>query len=254
MERHSRYLEIIRQMRERTGNVECGETEIVTDSKKIEKMEQTFIERGRLLGIPEQYSYLGLIWENPWYVVLNEPVLFPSPRGRQGDPIPGSYMRILFKGDLAGQKSVFMLVMTEDGQIILNITYRSTVRDWAVEGPGTATKEGETHEQAILRCAREKIGRKLITIQSLGPPGGVISERGIMGTAVPVYLVTVSNEEGEKPSDLNFRNHVILKPCEVMDGFRRGYIYCDGRRCVCQDSYTSYALFLALLEGQLVLS
>jgi len=246
--RHLRYQEIVKQMGEPTGDVQCGETEIIINPDKMEEMEQLLIELCRSRGIPEEYVYLGAIWENHWYAVVNEPVLFPNSKG---DPIPGCYMRVFFKGELNGQKSVFLLPVLEDGRILLNVAYRSTVRNWTVEGPGTATKENETHAEAIERCVREKLGRRLILLRQLGPSGGVISERGIMGAAVPVYLATVSDEKESDASDLNVRGHIALSIKEVMDGFHRGYIDVGNKRCVCQDGYTSYALLLALAEGYL---
>lgn len=239
--RHGRYLEILRQMNEPLGDLQKGETQVVSNPEEMLQIEADLQQYYLSKGQPKECGNLGVVFENPWYAIANEPVRF---LGKDGSIIAGSYLRVLFKGDLEGQSSVFCLPMLDDSaDFLLTMSYRTTVRGWVIEAPGTVTRSGESHEDALHRCVRDKLGHKLLEAKPLSSTG-VISERGIMGAAVPVYLVMVSEDQCSKPVDLNVHKAVRVSLQELRQGFIDGFIMIDGKKCLCQDSYTAYALLL----------
>lgn len=240
--RHVRYLEIVRKMGQPLGDPSRGETKIIIDPKKIVEMEKSLQKSYQKKGLPREFGLLGVVFENPWYVFMNEPVYFGS--------TPGSYVRVLYKGDISGERSIFCLPTTRKGDFILTVSYRTTVRAWVIEAPGTATKEYESHSDALKRCVLEKLGfEKIIEFEMLYEQG-IISERGLIGTSVPIYLVTLDERAVTvEPIDLNVNQVVTISPKKLEQGFLDGYIEIDGRNCLCRDAYTAFSLFILGLKS-----
>lgn len=239
-----RYLEIIATLNESCGDPDKGETRVVTDLAEIVRMEQILRENYEKKGLPAEFGNLGVVFEDPWYVAMKEPVYFGS--------APGSYWRVLFKGELSGQKSIFCLPMSHDGKFIMTVSYRTTTRNWVIEAPGTAAKEGEMHQVALMRCIKEKIGYDGFVSLTPLSPHGIISERGIMGAAVPMYCVVIDTRTPQSaPTDLNVRHVVEIDRTTLENGFLTGIIDICGHKCLCQDGYTASALFMQSLHAKL---
>lgn len=238
--RHARYLEVIASLGEPVGDPARDETKIVTDLTEIEAMEKILQANYEKKGLPPEYGLLGVVFEDPWYIAMKEPVYFGS--------MPGSYWRVLFKGELSGQKSIFCLPISHDGKFIMTVSYRTTMRSWVIEAPGTATKENEPHQNALMRCIKEKLGyTEFISLIPLSPLG-IISERGIMGAAVPMYQVVIDTRQSQSdPTDLNVRHVVEIDRETLEKGFLTGAIDICGQHCLCQDGYTASALFMQSL-------
>ena len=239
-QRHARYLEIIASMSESCGDPAKDETQVITDPAEIGRMEQILRANYAKKGLPEEFGNLGVVFEDPWYVAMKEPVYFGS--------TPGSYWRVLFKGELSGQKSIFCLPMSHDGTFIMTVSYRTTMRSWVIEAPGTATRENEPHQDALMRCIKEKLGyAEYISLTPLSPRG-IISERGIMGAAVPMYNIVIDTRMPQTaPTDLNVRHVVEIDREMLENGFLTGTINICGHTCLCQDGYTASALFMQSL-------
>lgn len=241
--RHMRYLEIVKLLNERSGDATKGETVVITDITEIMRMEAILQDGYEKKGLPREYGNLGVVFEDPWYVAMKEPVYFGK--------TPGSYWRVLFKGELSGQKSIFCLPMSHEGNFIMTVSYRTTTRDWVIEAPGTATKEGELHHDALMRSVREKLGYSEIASIIPLSPAGIISERGIMGAAVPMYQLIIDTRQTQtRPTDLNVR-HVVEIDRETLEcGFLTGTIDICGHTCLCQDGYTASALLMQALRNK----
>ncbi len=93
------------------------------------------------------------------------------------------------------------------------------------------------------------MGHKLLSAKALSEKG-IISERGIMGASVPVYLAVVGNEQIEKPTDMNVKEVVKIVPKHLKKGFMDGFIEINGRKCLCQDGYTAFAIFMMGLHNE----
>jgi len=239
-ERHRRYLEILKEMGDSNRGVK-GKMRVVFDADEIIKIENALKERYSKKGDSPDFGNIGVVFECPWYVVVNEPLLLKNGEGQE--EMPASYLRVLYRGEIKKQKSVFCLPVIESGDFLLNISYRTNIGDFVVEAPGTVTKINEIHEDALKRCIKEKIGHEIISIKTLSKEG-VISERGVMGASVPVYLVRVSDVAIEKPTDLNVVEVVKISPEELKKGFIDGFLHVSGKKCLCRDGYTSFALLL----------
>lgn len=241
-------MEILKKMSESKGSIKKNETEVVGNYKEILEIEKSLQKKYSDRGLPASWGDLGAVFENPWYVFLNEPVYFPHKENLR-EKIAGSYLRVLFKGEIEGEKSLLCLPVLDSGDFILTVSYRTTVRNWVIEAPGTVTKENETHEQALQRCIREKLGHKLLETSVLSKEG-FISERGIMGASVPVYLAKIGEKQIQKPTDLNVRQVVKISLEKLKEGFLKGRVLVNGKACLCQDGYTASALFMLDLKNK----
>ncbi len=243
--RHSRYLEIVNQIGVDQDKNDKEITEVLTEYKDILEVENFLHKKFLGSGQPREFGNIGVVFENPWYAFINEAVVFINNKKEKSF---GSYLRVLYKGDLNGESSIFCLPRLETGKYVLTVSYRTTVRSWVIEAPGTATRADEKHEEALERCIIEKLGRRIVSTKCLSEEG-IISERGIMGASVPVYLVTVGEEQLQEPSDFNVKKVVEIDAEVLKRGFLDGYIIIDGRKCLCRDGYTAFAILMLSLSS-----
>lgn len=244
--RHKLYLELLNKLGEPVGKIEKGETQIETNPEKFLQIENELRQNYEKKGMDPDSGNVGVFFQNPWYVFMNEPVYFPSKK-KEEEKIPGAYLRVLFRGEAEGERSAFCLPLLKNGNFLLTLSYRTTVRSWVVEAPGTVAKKGEKMDDALQRCIKEKLGREILKKESLSE-SGLISERGIMGAAVPAFLVTVCDEQKHEIKDLNVREVIEISLKELKGGFLKGYIEIKKRKCLCQDSYTAFALLMLSLR------
>ncbi len=233
------------------GDWRNGEIELVTQPNAIRECERVQRERFARYGLDQDHARVGIVSITPWYIILNDAVLF-APSTKDGDPIPGTHLRILYPGESSGEQSVFILATDEQGHILLNRAYRHGIRAWTVESQGTVTRHGETHEQAVERCVREEIGRPILSVRPLSTPRarghGVLPERGLIGAQVPAYFVTLGEPETEI-ADPTVRGHLHATPQQIAQWFVDGEICVNGVRHICACGFTAYAILLAWLRG-----
>ncbi len=63
--RHSRYLEILDKMQDTRREVNDGETQIVTDSSDMLKIEKHLQDKFLKNNFPEDFGNIGVVFENP---------------------------------------------------------------------------------------------------------------------------------------------------------------------------------------------
>ncbi|MDD5252042.1 MAG: hypothetical protein PHT12_05425 [Patescibacteria group bacterium] len=248
--RHRRYLDVLATQNVPIGDWTKGETQIVTDPKEFIGIERRLRATYAAQGLPAECGNVGVIWESPWFIFLNDPVLFP-PRGNQSSPTIGAYNRVLFRGELNGNQSVFALLILQDGRILLNYSYRSPIRAWTLEGHGTIAHTGETIPDVLRRCVKDETGRSILSSTRLSPSNvGFVASRELIGSSVPVFLVRVGDQQGAV-KDPTVNGSVALTPAELARAFTAGTYQTRDRNYLCADGYTAYAFLLARLGGHL---
>ncbi|MBI4457499.1 hypothetical protein HY633_00865 [Candidatus Uhrbacteria bacterium] len=241
--RHSRYIEIMTTRGYKAGQERAGETRLVMDPDELRRHEELLVEMWTKKGLPAEFARVGVVWESPWFSVINQAIFYP---GKDGREIASGHIDVVWYGEARGEKSVFLLSFTEDGRLLMNRTYRTTIRRWTLECIGTITGPGENFEKAVERCAREKLGRQVLVLK---PLGNCLDERGVMGAAVPMHAALVPNAQSHELVDWEPRDTELLAISEVNEAFRQGKFLKNGEEYLCVDGYTGFALRQAELQG-----
>ena len=87
------------------------------------------------------------IFENRYITIYNDQVLFPG-------EVKGTYARVSTETD----KSVAVLPITKEGNIVLIKTFRHAVRGWGYEAPKGGVLINEDFEKAAARELCEETG------------------------------------------------------------------------------------------------
>jgi len=225
----------------------------VTDPIEFVRIERALRAKYVSQGLSAECGNVGVIWENPWFIFLNDPILFP-PRAGNVSPQIGAFNRVVFRGEVDAQQSVFALLLLSDGRILLNFAYRSPIRLWTLEGHGAISKSGETVEDVLRRCVKDETGRSILDIKRLSPEGiGFIASRELIGSTVPFFLVHVGEKEGDIVDPV-VSGSVALTAVELSEAFRTGTYQTKERTYVCADGYTAYAFLLAQFGGHFAMT
>ncbi len=248
------FLSWLEQQGERLGPWgDCRQGEIQIATNPIEAQKCLLAARHRLsrqAGLsPEQiltWSRIGVVFEDQYIMIVRDPVLFP-PQGGVGEPGRGTYIRVLYRNSLKGNLGIFALVVDEEGKLILNRCFRHACRRWTLEGQGTIARDGETREQSLERCIRNEVARSIKETRLI--TDHFVSDRGLIGQDVPMYLVRVGQGGGEL-ADQTVAGHVVLGVREYQEALRRGdCLEVAGIPHYLIDSYTMGAVQLATLRG-----
>ncbi len=245
IERHRLYVDLLRSMPVERGDWRRGEIELVTEPERFIAHEQRLMARARTKGQPEGFGHVGVMYENPWFICVMDPVLFPPKKGDV--PIEGSYIRMIYRGNSNGQNSLAIIPLLPDGRLLLNLCYRRPSGQWKLELAGTITLAGEILDSAMRRCVVEELGSKIIEVL---PLGDMAPERGLVGAHVPLFLVKIE-EPSAAHSDFTVDGHVRLTVAELERAYLEGFLKIEDRSYICNDSYTGFALLQAKLRGLL---
>jgi ADP-ribose pyrophosphatase len=243
--RISAYLSLIERLGEPVGDWRAGEVQILTKVASILEHENALATKCVSAGRGPCQAVTGIMYEDQYVWLLRDPVLFPPSAGGT-DPVRGTYIRIIYKQNIAGNPSVFLLTAGDDGRLILNRAYRHAIRAWTLEGQGTIAKTGETLDDSIARCVRDEIGMPVAEKVLLSP--GYVAERGLLGCQVPMFLVRVRGALPSNVEDPTIAGHAALSGTEYEAALLNGSAAIEGRRHLIHEGYTLSAYLLAKLR------
>lgn len=232
------------------GDYTKGEIEIVTDLQKIIEIQQghfnSLIKKGISKADAAEYSKVGIIAQDIYWMFIRDAVIFPS--GAEG-----LYDRLVQRKALNGPPGMVVLPILSDGRIALVLHYRHATRSWEFELPRGFIDDNETPEEGARRELEEETGLKVVTVTKLG---SVIPDSGMTSISIPVYCGIVS---GMDRTNLDKSEAIagtyVFTSQELQRGVMEGFLTIQRNqreeRIPIRDGFLSFALLQALLRGLL---
>jgi len=135
---------------------------VLLDTKEIEQVENEMEERLKQRGIPEskakEWSRVGIVFEDPYLLVLRDAVRFPGGS-------TGTYFRMVHRGETV--PGVIILPVFE-GQLVLVRHFRHATRMWHLEVPRGFGSPELTPEENARRELFEEIQGEIGRFEPLG--------------------------------------------------------------------------------------
>ncbi len=202
--------------------------EIVTDPKIIKNWQKKRLKELSKNKQPLSWADIGVILDDPYYIVIRDLVKFPN--GRMN-----GYNRILARADLAGGQAVVVLPVYKD-KILIMRQYRHPVRSWEYEIPRGYGEPDVSPSIQARREIQEEIGGKIRKLHRLG----VVKENtGSVGSPVLLFMAELSTY-GKPNEDENIEKLIWLSVKEFEEWIACGKI---------SDGYTISAYTRAKLKN-----
>lgn len=245
------YSKLLQQFPEtlgRNGSWKQGEIEIATAPEEIKRIQKQCIQRYIRMGYTkeeaENYSKVGIVSEDHYWIWVRDAVTFPG-------GIPGVYDRIIWKSGISGSHGVAILPLLPNKKVLVNVNFRHATRSWEIELPRGARKEKEAIEKAARRELKEETGciaSKLIFLGEIAPDSGVLA-----GT-VPVYIAQIQEKKQRHQDEseaIALNLEISLE--EIQNAFEKGYLVITvgdmKMKAYCRDPFLSYALMQGMWKG-----
>ena len=152
-----------------------------------------------------------IAWSSPWYEVRQDEIILPDGR-------PGVYNVVQHEG------AVWIIPVTDSGEIVLLYHYRYTVDDWCWEIPAGGLIEGLSFEQTALEEIREEIGGQAREIEYTGH---FYTSNGISNEVAHVFIASgiTLGQTAHEPAEVM---ELHLKPIEEVLRMARANEISDG--------------------------
>lgn len=239
------YFSYVKQLDQANGNYRDGEIEIITDLEEISRIqkiqEKRLLQKGFSADKAAEFSRIGIINEDQYWIWLRDAVYFP-----QG--VPGTYDRLLWRSELKGKFSgVAVLPILPSGKIVLILNYRHATRSWELELPRGGRELHETIEEAAVRELKEETGLVASSVVFLGE---IATDTGVLSSVTPVFIGKISVQEEAKPEYSEAIAGVIaLTKDELKEGLKRGFLEISiqgtKKQIPLRDAFLTFALLLA---------
>jgi len=206
----------------------AGGIRIVSDAVEIASVEAAMAERFLAQGLPSDWARAGIMYEDPYILLLRDAVIFP-------DGKPGLYHRIIGRHD---EPTGVAILGRYRGDVVLVRHFRHPSRRWHLEIPRGAVAIGETPTEMAHVEISEEIGGTIRSLERLGVLHGASAL--VRHSVVLVYaeLETIGTPAlGEGIAEI-----VPVSPATLECMIRDGAI---------TDSFTIAATFHARLRGLL---
>lgn len=230
------------------GSWQKGEIQIIVNPEQIKRIENQMrlrlISKGISEKTAENWSTVGIVAEDHYWMWIRDAVIFPS-------GVYGTYDRLMWKSGMDGTPGVAVLAILANKKIVVNLAYRHATRSWEIELPRGKKQQGESIEQAALRELKEETGYQLTKPEFLG---SCAPNSGVLMSIVPLYygVASHSGENLKEFSEAIFENPVFSKQ-ELKEGFVKGYIEVPIKgeivRVNCRDPFLTYAIIMAEGKG-----
>lgn len=196
-----------------------GGVEIVTDPTAMARIEHEMGARYAARGLPPTWAEVGLLYEDPYLLLLRDAVLFP-------DGSPGVHHRVLRRSPDPSGVAVLPLL---GAQIVLVRHFRHPTRSWQWEVPRGAIDPGDTPEGGVRRELMEEISGEMLDVVPLGRMHG---STGLMGMTVALFLARLSRigevAQSEGIAEVRLVTvpelEAMVRTCDITDSFTLGCI------------------------------
>jgi ADP-ribose pyrophosphatase len=195
---------------------ENAKIEIITNDNVIDSW---VVERKKILaekGLPEEWGEIGVVYEDPYILIMRDLVKFASGQ-------LGTYFRIINSADLRGGQSTVVLPLV-DRKILLMRQFRHSTRSWHWEIPRGFGEPNTLPEENARKEVQEEIEGEIAQLINLGL---YHSNTGIEGCNVQLFFAqlesvgTTNQDEGIESYKLLEIGKVeeMIRDAEITDGF-----------------------------------
>lgn len=240
-----KYFSYLNQLDCPNGNYRDGEIEIAIDPTEIARIqkvqENRLLKKGFSSADAAEYSRIGIISEDQYWIWLRDAVFFPN-------GVPGTYDRLLWKYELTYKLAgIAVLPMLPSGQLGLVLNYRHATRSWELELPRGARNPQETIEEAAFRNTKEETG---CTVSSITFLGEIALDSGVLSSIRPVFIAKIDSQGN---ADIEYSEAIagvlFFTKEELKEGLVKGFleITVEGKKkqVFLRDAFLTFALFQA---------
>jgi ADP-ribose pyrophosphatase len=201
----SKYLDLLHNSPDLIANKNAL-IKIILDEDAIKKFRVTYENKLIAIGKPKEWAEIGLVYSDPYIVILRDLVEFPG--GSKG-----SYFRILNQADLQEGQGVVVLP-SMNGKYLLLHQYRHPIRSWSYEFPRGFGEPGILAEQQAKNEILEEIKGEISNLIDLGV---YHSNTGLEGNTVKLFFASLNSiGEPERLEGIESYRWVTLTELENM--------------------------------------
>lgn len=204
--------------------------EIITDTEGILNWQAQRKKQLQEKNLPPEWGNIGIVYEDPYIIVLRDLVKFPGGR-------LGSYFRIINTADVNGGKGIVVLPIY-DKKILILKQFRHATRKWHWEIPRGFGEPNTTPEENARKEISEEIDGEISKLIDLGSYN---SNTGVEGVTVELFLAQL-NKVGITNIDEGIESFSLFSIDEIEEMIRRAAI---------TDGFTIAAYTRAKLRGLL---
>lgn len=154
---------------------------LVLDSDEIKKWQMVKGEELRLRNLPDDWSDIGVVYEDRHLVILRDLVEFPNGT-RNG------YSRLFNRATLENGAAGVVVLPEMDGKLLLLHQFRHATRSWHWEIPRGFGEPGVSAEEQAQNEIQEEIDGKIERITALGI---LHNNSGLEGNDVHMYFANL---------------------------------------------------------------
>lgn len=152
-----RYSQIVEKWPELFANLPDSSYQILDSAELVAAAESAEEERLRHGGMPTSWSLTGVVYEDPYLIVLRDAV-------RRPDGSLGTYVRTMPASGFAG----VAVLPLHDGKIVLLRHFRHATRRWHLEIPRGYGEVGVSATDQAAQELREEIEADITSLVHLG--------------------------------------------------------------------------------------
>lgn len=224
------YIKLIEEHPELFRNKEKGTIKIITNPLKIQEEESKIKKELRRKNLPESYGDIGILVEDPYFLIVRDLVEFPN--GRMG-----GYMRFINTASLEGGPAVAILPAYK-GKIILLRNFRHATRNWELEIPRGFGEKGISGEDNARKELFEETGLNAYKLTQLGL---LHTDTAVRSSHVFLFYAEVKElSKSILETDEVISGKIFLNQTEFEDMIKQGNI---------TDAFTISAYSMAKLWG-----
>jgi ADP-ribose pyrophosphatase len=223
------YLDLIRNRPELFDNPpEEGVIKVITDPERIQALVKEKKTELRSEGKPEEWIDIGILVDDPWFLVVRDMVEFPGGK-------TGGYIRFINRKHVEGGVGAVIMVVRGD-KILLLRHFRHDDRRFHWEFPRGFGEPGLTAEENARKELREELGVGIQQLNQLGTTQTMLTDTGVAYFVAHIDSeLPLNPETGEGIGAVVFHTTAAIQQM-VMTG-------------VISDIFTIKCLYLAQLRG-----
>ncbi len=234
----------------RFGDHTNSEMEIIHDKQQILEIQQEyyqqFINKGFQPEEAKQFSKIGIVEQDRYWVWLRDPIVLPNGH------LTG-YNRLFPKTSINGTCGVSVMGVTKNKEILVIVIFRHATREWELELPRGGRDPKETSQEAALRELEEETGYQGAHCKQLG---SIAAESGFLSAITDLFFVSeLSLTKASRDECESIDKCLFLSKDALKQAFTKGYILIElngqKQKVFCRDAYLASALLFAETQGLL---